>query len=102
MLAELFFRCKYIVEVGIHGRLHGKVAHNTPVKMLWYRMENAPLATRRSNRLWRCFGMKKLFSVLVVLTLLCASCWAMAEDNSHPEILAIYSCPDTQIITGDI
>lgn len=45
--------------------------------------------------------MKKLFSVLVVLTLLCASCWAMAEDNSHPEILAIYSCPDTQIITGD-
>lgn len=45
--------------------------------------------------------MKKLISVLVVLSLLCASCWAMAEGGARPEILAIYACPNTQIITND-
>ena len=45
--------------------------------------------------------MKKLISVLVMLSLLCASCWAVAEESAQPEMLAIYSCPDTQIITDD-
>lgn len=46
--------------------------------------------------------MKKLIAILSALALLCAACWAMAEESASPEILAIYSCPDTQIITrGD-
>ena len=45
--------------------------------------------------------MKKLISVLLICSLLCASCWAMAEESSQSEILAIYCCPDVQIITGD-
>ena len=42
---------------------------------------------------------KKGIAVLAVLALLCASCCSVAAESAQPEILAIYSCPETQIIT---
>ena len=43
--------------------------------------------------------MKKLLAVLALIVFLCPVCPVTAEESS-PEILAVYSCPETQIITG--
>ena len=45
--------------------------------------------------------MKKWIAFLATIVLLCVGCAAVAEENPKAEILAIYSCPDTQIITGE-
>ena len=45
--------------------------------------------------------MKKWIAVLALIVLLCVGCAAVAEETPKAEILAIYSCPETQIITGD-
>lgn len=45
--------------------------------------------------------MKKLIPVLLMAALLCIVCCSIAEEREQPEILAIYSCPEAQIITGD-
>ena len=45
--------------------------------------------------------MKKLIPVLLAVVLLCIVCCSIAEEKEQPEILAIYSCPETQIITGN-
>ena len=43
--------------------------------------------------------MKKLIAVLVISVLICTTCWAAEANDTQPEILAVYSCPNTQIIT---
>ena len=45
--------------------------------------------------------MKKLIPVLLAVVLLCIVCCTIAEEKSQPEILAVYSCPEAQIITGN-
>ena len=45
--------------------------------------------------------MKKLISVLLAAALLCIACCSIAEEKTQPKILAIYSSPETQIITND-
>ena len=45
--------------------------------------------------------MKKLIPVLLMVALLCIVCCSIAEEKEQPEVLAIYSCPETQIITGN-
>ena len=45
--------------------------------------------------------MKKAFPVLLAAALLCIAFCSAAEENAHPEILAVYSSPKAQIITGD-
>ena len=45
--------------------------------------------------------MKKLIPVLLMVALLCNVCCSIAEEKEQPEVLAIYSCPETQIITGN-
>ena len=50
---------------------------------------------------WRCILVKKLIPVLLAVALLCIVYGSIAEEKTQPEILAIYSCPDAQVITGD-
>ena len=45
--------------------------------------------------------MKKLISVLLVVALLCAAGCSIAEERTQPEILAVFSSPEAQIITND-
>ena len=45
--------------------------------------------------------MKKLVSVLLAAVLLCIACCSIAEETAQPEILAVYSSPEAQIITND-
>ena len=44
--------------------------------------------------------MKRMMILSTLIILVCTACLTFAED-AHPEILAIYSCPETQIITDD-
>ena len=48
-----------------------------------------------------CIPVKKLIPVLLTVALLCIVCCSAAGEKEQPEILAIYSCPEAQIITGD-
>ena len=45
--------------------------------------------------------MKKLIPVLLAAALLCVVFCSIAEEKAQPEILAVYSSPAAQIITGD-
>jgi len=45
--------------------------------------------------------MKQLIPVLLVVALLCAVCCSIAEERTQPEILAVFSSPEAQIITDD-
>lgn len=45
--------------------------------------------------------MKKLIPVLLAAALLCIACCSIAEETTQPEILAVYSSPEAQIITND-
>ena len=45
--------------------------------------------------------MKKLIPVLLAAALLCIACCSIAEETAQPEILAVYSSPEAQIITND-
>ena len=44
--------------------------------------------------------MKKIIPVLLAVALLCIACCSVAEE-AQPEILAVYSSPEAQIITDD-
>ena len=46
-----------------------------------------------------CIPIKRFIAVVIVSVLLCAMSWTAYADNASPEVLAVYSCPNTQIIT---
>lgn len=46
-----------------------------------------------------CIPIKRFIAIVIVSVLLCAMSWTAYADNASPEVLAVYSCPNTQIIT---
>ena len=84
MLAAPFVRCKHIIQ---SSRFNGKGKSNSAYR--------ADIIERRG------VPMKKLISILLAAALLCIACCSIAEEKTQPEILAVYSSPEAQIITND-
>ena len=45
--------------------------------------------------------MKKMIPVLLAVVLLCIACCSIAEEREQPPILAVFSSPEAQIMTGN-